>query len=86
MTMMTMMTMMTILILDSTGGVLPAPDGPPVRHVSHYGDAPSPAVCQVGNINEVYHFLKFYLDIFTFTFPLFHFHFLNVVYYFTFPF
>ena len=47
MTMITMMTMLTILILDSTGGVLPAPDGPPVRHVSHYGDAPSPAVCQV---------------------------------------
>ena len=42
--------LMTILI--STGGVLPAPDGPPVRHVSHYGDAPSPAVCQVRNINE----------------------------------
>ena len=43
---------MTIITLTSTGGVLPAPDGPPVRHVSHYGDAPSPAVCQVGNIKE----------------------------------
>ena len=41
----------TIIIISmtitSTGGVLPAPDGPPVRHVSHYGDTPSPAVCQV---------------------------------------
>jgi len=33
----------------STGGVLPAPDGPPVRHVPHYGDAPSPAVCQASS-------------------------------------
>ena len=36
-----------IMMIISTGGGLPAPDGPPVRHVSHYGDAPSPAVCQV---------------------------------------
>ena len=46
---MTLFVMMTF----STGGVLPAPDGPPVRHVSHYGDAPSPAVCQVKKITMI---------------------------------
>ena len=53
-------------MIISTGGVLPAPDGPPVRHVSHYGDAPSPAVCQV--------FLPTYYFTFDFNFH-FDFHF-----------
>ena len=55
-----------IMMIISTGGVLPAPDGPPVRHVSHYGDAPSPAVCQV--------FLPTYYFTFDFNFH-FDFHF-----------
>ena len=54
------------MMIISTGGVLPSPDGPPVRHVSHYGDAPSPAVCQV--------FLPTYYFTFDFNFR-FDFHF-----------